>query len=106
MVQGKLYQKLKDITCHLKQLEPYTSWSNAAEGEIKELKKCAGCKLLKSRAQKHLCNTCLDLEAYIRYIAGHEIYKLDRDVFTTVMSGKTLNIYQFFELEWFRWVMF
>ena len=31
MVQGKFYQKLKDAACHLKQLEPYTPWSNAAE---------------------------------------------------------------------------
>ena len=29
MVQGKFCQKLKDAACHLKQLEPYTPWSNA-----------------------------------------------------------------------------
>ena len=38
MIQGKLYQKLKDAACHLKQLEPYTPWLNAAEKE-KEKKK-------------------------------------------------------------------
>ena len=41
MVQGKFYKNLKDATYHLKQLEPYSSWSNAAEREIKELNKGA-----------------------------------------------------------------
>ena len=31
MIQGMFYQKLKDAACHLKQLKPYTPWSNAAE---------------------------------------------------------------------------
>ena len=33
MIQGKFHQKLEDATCCLKQLEPYTPWSNAAERE-------------------------------------------------------------------------
>ena len=41
---------LKDTACHLKQLKQYTFWSIAAEWEIKELKKGAGHKLLRSRA--------------------------------------------------------
>ena len=44
------YQKLKDTACHLKQSEPYSCWSNAAEREIKELKKGASNKLLQSKA--------------------------------------------------------
>ena len=35
MVQGKFYQKLKEAACHLKQLEPYTLWSNATKREMK-----------------------------------------------------------------------
>ena len=50
----------------MKQLEPYTPLSNAAEREMKELKKGAGCKLLKSRAPKQLWDNCIELEAYIR----------------------------------------
>ena len=49
MVQGKIHQKLKDAVCYLKQLESYTPWSNAAERELKDLKKGAGHKLLRSR---------------------------------------------------------
>ena len=46
MIQGKFSQKLKEAACHLKQLETYTPWSNAAEREIKGLKKGAGHNLL------------------------------------------------------------
>ena len=45
MLQCKFYQKLKEAECHLKQLEPYTPWSNAVEKEIKKLKKGAHQKL-------------------------------------------------------------
>ena len=31
VVQEKFYQSLKDAACYLKQLEPYTPWSNAAK---------------------------------------------------------------------------
>ena len=39
MIQGKFHQKLKETECLLNQLEPYIFWSNAAEREMKELKK-------------------------------------------------------------------
>ena len=78
----------------MKQLEQYAPWSNAAEREIKELKKRMVHKLLRSRAPKHLWDDCLELEA-----------KLDREVPKTVMSGKTSNISQFCKLELFKWVM-
>ena len=104
--QGKFHQKLKEAACHLKQLEPYTHWSNVAEREIKELKKGAGCKMLWSRAPKCLWDDCLKLEAYIRFNTAHDIYKLDGEVPKTVMSGETSDISQFYKLEWVEWVMF
>ena len=106
LVQGKFNQKLKDVACHLKQLEPYTIWSNAVEREIKKLKKEADCKLLMSRAPKHLWDNCLELEACIRSNTAHEIYKLDGEVPKTVMSGETSDISQFCKLGWFEWFMF
>ena len=54
LVQGNFHQKLKEAACPLKQLEPYTPWSNATERKIKELKKGASHKLLRSRAPKYL----------------------------------------------------
>ena len=82
-------------------MEPYAPWSNAAEREIKELKKGTSHKLLWSRALKHLWEDFLELEAYIRSNTAHEIYKLDMEVPKTVMSGKTSDISEFCKLEWF-----
>ena len=62
-MQGKFHQKLNDAECHLKQLEPYTPWSNAEEREMKEYKKGASCKLLQSMAPKCLWDDYLVLEA-------------------------------------------
>ena len=70
-------------------MEPYTPWSNAAEREKKELKKGVGRKLLRSRALKCLWGNCLELKAYIRSNTDHEIYKLEREVPKTMMSGET-----------------
>ena len=89
------HQKLKDAACHLKQFEPYTPWSNSAEIQIEELKKGVGCKLLQFRTPKFLWGDCLELEAYIRSNTAHDIYKLDREVPKTVMTGETLDISQF-----------
>ena len=92
LIQGKFHQKLKKAACHLKQLELYTPWSNAAERDIKELKKGSGHKLLQTRASKHLCDDCLELEANIRSNTAHEMYKLDRELPKTVMSGEMSDI--------------
>ena len=59
---------------------------------IKQLKKGAGNKLLRSRVPKHLWGDCFELEAYIRSKHAHEIYKLDGEVSKTVMSGKRSDI--------------
>ena len=105
-IQIKFHQKFNNAACHLKQLEPYTPRSDAAEREIKELEKEAGHNLLRSRAPKHLWDDCLELEAYIRSNTAHEIYKLDREVPKTVMSGETSDISQLSNLEWFKWIIF
>ena len=106
MIQGKFHQKLKDAAYHLTQLEPCTPWSNAIEREIKELKKGAGCDVLRSRALKHICDDCLELEAYIRSNAAHDVCKLDEEVPKTVISSETSDNSRFCELEWFEWVTF
>ena len=54
MIQGNIYQKLKDAAIPLKKLEPYTFYSNTAEEEINELMKWDGHTLLQPRAPKHL----------------------------------------------------
>ena len=60
-------------------MEPYTL-VKATKGEIKELKKVAGHKLLQLRALKCLWDDCLELEACIRSNTADDIYKLDGEV--------------------------
>ena len=90
----------------LKQIEPFIPWLNVAKRKIKELKKGSGTKLLKSGTPKRLWDDCLELESYIRSNTAHGIYKLDGEVPETIISGKMLDISQFYEFEWFEWVSF
>lgn len=63
--KGKFQQKARDADCHIKQTEPYSPWSNAAEGAIRELKRGAMRKMMKTKTPKRLWDHCLELEAYI-----------------------------------------
>ena len=68
MIQGDFNRKLKEVSCHLRQTESFTQWSNAAEGEreIKKLKKGSSRKMIKSRSPKRLWDDCLKLESYFK----------------------------------------
>ena len=63
-------------------------------------KKGAGCKLIQSRAPNQLWDNCLELEVYIRSNGAYG------DVPKMVMSGETYDVSQFFNIEWFEWVLF
>ena len=57
-------------------------------------------------APKRLWDDCLKLESYLRSNTAHSIYKLDGEVSEMIIYGKTSDISQFCEFEWFEWVMF
>ena len=99
MVLGQFTRKLKEASCHFKQMEPFFPWSNAAKREIKELKKGSGRKLIKSGTPKRLWDDCLELESYIRSNTVYGIYKLDEQVPETIMSGKMSDISKFVSLN-------
>ena len=99
LVLGKFNRKLKEVSCHLKQMEQFTPWSNAA------MKKGSS-KKLKSGTPKRFWDDCLELESYIRSITTYDIYKLDGEVPKTVMDKEMSNKSQFCEFEGFEWVMF
>ena len=65
-ILDKFSRKLKVASCHFRQTEPFTSWSNAAKREIKEVKKDSSRKLFKSGALKRVWDGCLELGFYIR----------------------------------------
>ena len=62
---GKFHHKCRQAGSHVKQTEPYTPWSNAAEGAIREVKRGAGREMVRSRAPKRLWDDCLEREALV-----------------------------------------
>ncbi len=103
---GKFHQKLQDAGCEKKTTEPYSPWQNAAEHEIKELKKGTGRKFLLTNMPRRLWDDCLEYEAYVRFHTAHNIFKLDWEVPQTIMSSKTAGISQFCEFGWYKLVKF
>jgi hypothetical protein len=53
-LQGDFRRKLGEAGCHIKQTEPHTPKSNAAEGSIRELKRGVGREMVRSGAPKRL----------------------------------------------------
>ena len=90
----------------VKQTEPHTPWSNAAECTIQELKCGAGQKMAKSSCLAKLWDNCLELEAYIRSHTALDKYELQGQVPKTIISGQTTDIFLFIELPFYAWVKF
>ena len=61
-VKKEFRNKLRDACCHYKQLEPYSPYSNAAEMNIRELKRGSSRKMIKKQSPKKLWDHCLELE--------------------------------------------
>ena len=91
-VKGQFKRKLALADCHLRQIEPYSPWMNAAEGSIRELKRGAGRKMEKAGSPKKLWDHLLELEALIRSNTAHNIYQLKGEVPETMVSGETSDI--------------
>ncbi len=90
----------------MKQTEPYTPWSNAAEAAIRELKKGVGRQMVRSKAPKRLWDNCLEREAYVRSLTAHDIYRLDGQVPELLVSGETADISPVAAFKWYEWVLF
>jgi transposase len=76
-IAGNFKRKCREAGCHVRTTEPYSPWSNAAEGTIRELKRGAGRKMVKSKAPKCLWDHCLELEAYIRSNTAMRFFSLE-----------------------------
>ena len=99
-------KKLREADCHLKTIEPYSPWMNAAEMNIRELKRGSSRKMIKTQSPKRLWDHCLELEARIRSCTAHDNFSLDGEVPETVMTGHTADISSICEFEWYQWVMY
>ncbi|KAI2509582.1 Reverse transcriptase (RNA-dependent DNA polymerase) [Fragilaria crotonensis] len=105
-VKGMFRKKCREAGVHVKQTEPHSPWSNAAEAAIRELKKGVGRQMVRSGAPKRLWDDCLEREAYVRSMTAHDIYKLGGQVPETIVSGETADISPFALFAWYDWVMF
>ena len=103
---GKFHQKLKDACCYKRQTEPYSPWSNSAEGTIREVKKVSSQKMIKTGTHKCLWYHSLELEALIRSNTVIDYHILDDEVPEILMTGKASDISHLCEYDWFDWVMF
>ena len=101
-VMGDFRKKLKEAHVHMKQIEPHSPWSNAAEGAIKELKRGVGRELVKSKCPKRLWDHCLERQAYVRSFTAHDIFSLNGQVPETIISGETADISPFAEFRWYE----
>ena len=104
--KGKFAKKMREADCHLRQVESHSQWSNAAEGVIRELKKGAGRKMVRTKCPKRLWDDCLEMESLIRSNTAHDIFELGGETPETIVSGETSDISQLCELAWYQWCMY
>ena len=88
-MMGDFRKKARQADCYLKQTEPYTPWSNAAEGSIKELKRGTGRQMLKRRSPKRLWDHCAELQGLIRSHTDLGIFSLNDEVPEMNVTGQT-----------------
>ena len=69
---GQFRKKCREVDVRVRQTEPLSPWSNAAESAIRELKKGVGRQMVRSGAPKRLWDDCLGQEAYVRSHTAHE----------------------------------
>ncbi|KAI2506945.1 hypothetical protein MHU86_7441 [Fragilaria crotonensis] len=69
---GLFRKKCREVGTRVRQTEPHTPWSNAAEAAIRELKKGVGRQMVRSGAPKRLWDDCLEREAYVRSLTAHD----------------------------------
>ena len=101
---GQFRKKAKEVDCHIKPLEPYTPWANAAESAIRELKRAAGRKMVSTKTPKCLWDDCLENEAIIRSLTAHGTYALKDEVPETLVTGETPDISLISEFQWYQWI--
>ena len=103
---GDFRRKCREARCHIRSTEPYSPWSNAAEGEIRELKKEVGRDMVRSHSPKRLWDDCIERRALIRSHTALNRFELQGEVPETVKSGTTADISALCELGWYEWIKF
>jgi hypothetical protein len=99
-------RKLRKADCHARQTKPYSSWQQAAEDCIRELKCGVSRKMIKTGSPRVLWDHCIELEALICSSTSNTAYMTNGKVPETIMTGSTANISHICEFGWYDWIMF
>ena len=106
LVMGDFRRKCRQAGVHVRQTEPHTPFSNAAESAIRELKKGVARQMVATKAPKVLWDHCVEREAMIRSNTAHAMYQLNGQVPETMVNGETPAITTIAEFGWCEWVKF
>jgi len=101
---GEFRRKCRQAGAYCKETEPYSPWSNRAEGTIRELKRTTRRAMLKTQSPKRLWDYCIELQAKIRSNTAHNIPTLGGQTPKTVMRGETADMSALCEYDWFEWL--
>ena len=96
----------READCHKQRLEPYSQWGNAAEINVRELKRASARKMMSTNSPKKLWDHSLELEAIVRSHTAHDHFGLDGEVPETLMTGRPGDISHICEYSWYQWVMY
>ena len=105
-ILGNFKRKARDCDCHMKQVEPYSPWANAAESAIRELKRGAGRKMARAGSPKRLWDDGLELESFIQSNTVNGTFESRGEVPETIVSGETSDISTFCQHAWYEWIMY
>ena len=103
---GKFHHKFKVACWYKHQTEPYSPWSSAEKGTIREVKKGSYRMMFNNGTTKCLWYHSLYLEALIRSNTALGYHIIDGKVPVMLMTGQTADISRIREYTWFDWVIF
>jgi hypothetical protein len=101
-VYGQMRKECQRAGVHGRQAEPDTTFANAAEASMRELKKGVRRQLVQSKAPTVLWEHCVERQAYVGLNTAHDIYQLDGQVPETMMSGETADITAVAVYQWYE----
>ena len=103
---GEFATKMRQMQCLKRPIEAYSPWQNAAEGEIRELKRGADRKMTKMNVPKKLWDYCIELESLIRSSTAMPRLTLRGQVPNSITLGQPTDISYISEVEFYEWVRF
>ena len=98
--------KCSEARFHSKQTEPQSTWQNAVQGTIIELKRGSGRNMTKAFISHKIQYHCLEQEGIIFYHTALDIFKLEGEVPETSMRVGTADINIIEDYAWYYQIKF